>query len=71
MLGVARKVNSQPWQKRPIARAVKYASFKINGEVDSIVLNQLSGRILASLEHFVSKGAMDIPGLSTWFRVIF
>ncbi|WP_127942754.1 NAD-dependent DNA ligase LigA [Mycoplasma sp. ATU-Cv-703] len=72
VLGVARKVNSQPWQEATHCPRCQTRLLRLTGEVDQYCPNiNCPARILASLEHFVSKGAMDIRGLSTMTLELF
>lgn len=66
VLGVYEKRNKDIWQEHTICPSCKSILVRFDGEVDQYCTNpNCDDKVIASLEHFVSKKAMNIEGLST------
>ncbi len=65
VLSVDTKTNNEVWKEHSRCPGCNYELIKNNGEVDQYCTNsQCPQKNIAKLEHFVSRGAMDIEGFS-------
>ncbi len=66
VLGVEIKTNNELWTETKECPSCGHALHRTPGEVDQYCINEsCPDQLQASLEHFVSRGAMDIVGISS------